>query len=53
MVQSTPPVVEGEVREVVKLEICVLQDVGIVAVVEIVDEDENGEAEAEAPERVA
>jgi hypothetical protein len=47
-------VVEGEVLEVVKLEVFALRDVGTVAVVEIVvDEDENGEAEAEAPEPVA
>ena len=52
--QSTPRVVEGEVREVVTLEVFALRDVAIVAVVELAgDEDENGEAAAEAREPVA
>jgi len=52
--QSTPPVAEGEVRAVVEPEVFALRDAGIVAVVEIAaDEDENGEAEAEAREPVA
>jgi len=49
-VQSTPPVVEGWVREAVKLGVFGLQVVQVVAAVE---EDENSEAEAEAPEPVA
>lgn len=54
MVQSTPRVVEGEVREVVTLEVFALRDVAIVAVVDLAgDEDENGEAAAEAREPVA
>ena len=54
MVQSTPCVVEGEAREVVKPEVFALRDVAIVAVVELaVDEDENGEAAAGAREPVA
>jgi hypothetical protein len=54
VVQSTPRVVEGEAREVVKVEIFALRDVAIVAVEELAaDEGENGEAATEAREPVA